>query len=190
MQQLKSQGAQGVIVIAGDPLTPTMEQTARQAGYNPTFCTTASGSPIYDAKKYGAGLAGTLISSFFPPPTATVPGIKAFNAEANAAGKAGVPNVATSNRDDPMLAAWTGMHGLALVAGSISGKITPKSLETAMSKTKNLNVEGVLDWSPGGKGPSVVPRDTNGSSYISIVKNNTFQLLSPTPINVFKATGI
>ena len=55
-------------------------------------------------------------------------------------------------------------------------------LETALSHAKNINVEGLLTWSPGSKGPSDEPRSSNGDAYISLVTGGTMKLVTRKPL--------
>jgi ABC-type branched-subunit amino acid transport system substrate-binding protein len=189
VQQLQSAGARAVLAITGGPLTPALEQTAKAINYKPTWATTAAGTPPSDAKKNAAVLEGTLIGSFFPPATSDLPGIKRFNADAAAAAKAGIAN--TGNRDDTMVQAWADVYGLTKVARTLTtGTVTTKKLYRALRKAKNINIEGLVKWSPGSRGPAKTPRLTNGAAYLSVIKNGAYKLLTPKPIDVFARAGL
>jgi ABC-type branched-subunit amino acid transport system substrate-binding protein len=182
-QQLQSTGAKGVILISGGILTANIIQAANQINFRPAWFTSAAGSPPSDAAKYSV-LQGVYVGGSFPPANANLPAMRQFRKDAAAAKRAGVSN--TDDQDDSMVQAWLAVGALTTVGKTIKGTITSAKMLRAMSKAKNVNLEGLGRWSPGGKGLADAPRVKNILLYISKIDGGVYKLATPKGINVFK----
>ena len=137
-QQLKSTGAQGAVEIIGPAAFTGIGKAAQALGIHPT---------VGVCEICGLTAPGLLIGG--PMPLATDmsnPGIATFNKERVADGMAKVSP--TDLNVYSGLNAWLAVHAFADVAKTIKGQVTTASLKAALDHTTNLNVEGLVDWSP------------------------------------------
>jgi ABC-type branched-subunit amino acid transport system substrate-binding protein len=185
VQQLQSTGAKGVVLASSTVRSLAMLQAARTIGFKPLWSSCTQCSPPSDAKKYKDVLAGVYLGGSFPPANAKIPGMKQFRADARAAKKAGVKD--TENQDDGMVQSWLSVGALTTVGKTIKGNITGRKMMAALSKAKNIDLQGLGKWSPGGKGLPDAPRLKNGIAWVVVVQpNGTYKLEGKTGVNVFK----
>ena len=137
-EQIKKQGADSAVMAIGPGAFTGMVKADSAVGAN---------VPIGVCVICGLSSPGLIFGSPYPAATDTSnPGIAEFNKELVADGlpkpSAGDTNVYSG------LNAWLAMHAAADVAKTIKGHVTSSSIVQALKTTSNLDVEGLLKWSP------------------------------------------
>jgi branched-chain amino acid transport system substrate-binding protein len=190
VQQLKSTGADCVFSNNTAQGTITLARTAQQLGYTPGHFLVggANFSVSADAPNLPNGSEGLIVGNQFPLPDASssLAFQKKFFADLKANGK---------ESSDPMTLAPTTMNGWMFIQGikalslKVKGEVTRASLLAAAKTAKNVNVAGVLKWSPAVKGPAAYRAVPNGSVFVNIVKSGKVVPLKPYPIDTYAAFG-
>jgi hypothetical protein len=132
-QQIQQSGSEGVVPYVGPAAFEGLVKANKAVGVDPVL-----GVCII----CGESTPGLLMGS--PYPLAT--DIKPFNEQREAAGMG-----ATSPSDSNVysgLNAWLAVHAFAEVAKTVKGEITNETMKEALEAAKNIDVEGVLTWSP------------------------------------------
>jgi ABC-type branched-subunit amino acid transport system substrate-binding protein len=191
-QQIKATGATGVIIAASGVRLLSLIQAMKQIGYNPLIGACTACISTSDLQKNAAVMNGVYLSGSFPPANANIGGMAKFRADAAAALKRGVPHA--DNPTDNMVQAWLAMQALAQVGNQYIPKgtaVTGASMVAALSKAKNVKVQGLVTWSPAGPGITQginAPRITNGVAWVDLVQpDGTYTLQTPKGVDVFKA---
>jgi ABC-type branched-subunit amino acid transport system substrate-binding protein len=190
-QQLQATGAQGVILITGSVLTPSIIQAAAQIGYKPAWASSTAGTPPALAQKYASVLQGIYLGGGFPPANASIPAMANFRADAAGAQQRGVP--AANQEDDPMVQAWLMIQALATVGNTLKKgtPVTGATMIEALSKAHNVNLSGLGTWNPAGPGLPTAPRVTNGNAFlVQVQSDGSYKLVTPNAINVFTAAHL
>jgi ABC-type branched-subunit amino acid transport system substrate-binding protein len=144
-QQIKERGADSALILLGPAGLQSMYKAVASTGVKAQFAGTVFSFGESEARAIGAASDGIWVMSPFPSPRDTSdPGIKAFGAELDAAGVGQDPEL----RRSAGLNAWLAVHAAAKVAAGIKGDVTPKSMTAALDRTRDLDVEGLVTWSP------------------------------------------
>ena len=140
-----------------------------------------------EAAQIGAPAEGMLIASDLPSFRDTqYAGIRHFLADMKAAGKSDNP----VNLKVTGISTWTAAYAIKTVSKNIKGPVTNTSLLAAMRAQKTpLNIEGLVKWTPGGKGPAALPRWVTMTDYWSTFRNGQAVAWGKAlpPIDVVKA---
>jgi ABC-type branched-subunit amino acid transport system substrate-binding protein len=192
VQKLRSLNPDAVLLYAAAPPALGIMQTGEQIGFSPIYVGFAGifGQP--EVLKTAPLTKSFWNTSSLPPTSAsdTFSGVATYNEEMNQAGSNGVPNTATSERDETSLATWLAVHGLAKVMATIQGPVTAASLTAALRRTTDMNLYGLVTWSPGSPGLKTYPKLTNGGAvYIGPAKNGVYTPL-PTPVPAIALSGV
>jgi ABC-type branched-subunit amino acid transport system substrate-binding protein len=189
-QQLKATGADCVFSNNTAQGTITLARTSVQLGYTPAHFLVggANFSIAVDGPNLPNGTDGLILGNQFPLPDASsnLAFQKKFFADLQAYGKAA---------NDPLTLTPTTMNGWMFIQGikalslRVKGTVTKASLLAAARTQKNVNVAGVLKWSPGIKGPAAYRAVSNGSVFVNIVKSGKVVPLKPYPIDTYAAFG-
>jgi ABC-type branched-subunit amino acid transport system substrate-binding protein len=132
---------------------------------------------------------GAIAASSLPDITDTsLPGIAQFAKDMDAEAAAGDAAAAATARSQNSLVAWLGVQAFAKVAESVSGTLDSQSFLTQLGKTNNLDLDGLITWSPGKTGPvEGYPRVTNFKIWLSIVRDGKYTGVGNTPIDTSQA---
>jgi ABC-type branched-subunit amino acid transport system substrate-binding protein len=152
-------------------------------GFHTRHCTHSQLTLPSDLQAAGSVTDGLYATSTFPPATATsLPGVKRFLDAMQAA------NISDTGESDEI--GWLFPYALQALAKTIKGPVTSASMLKAAHTARNLNLQGLLNWSPGQKGPAPYPNSPNGQVWFNIAKDGQYHLIRNTPFDVWKAMGI
>lgn len=191
-QQVKALGADSGAIILNQSGGVSLIRAASQAGLDITWI--AQNQQIGKAEfldPLGDLAEGFLSPSGLPPVTATkeYPGIAQFNDEIKAAEKAGVEG--TDDIRLTTMGPWLAIHALAIVGKDIDGPVTNVSLVDALNKAKDVDLLGLVSWSPSVAGPAAFPRLSNGKVFFTETKDGDFREDTKTPpIDIFETLGL
>jgi ABC-type branched-subunit amino acid transport system substrate-binding protein len=196
-QQIQATGATGVILAASSTRLLALVQDMKQIGYTPLVGACTGCITTQAAQTNASVVNGLYIGGSFPPYNANIPGMAQFRADAAAAVKRGVPYA--NDPTDNMVQAWLAIQALAEVGNKYIPKgtaVTGASMIKALSQAKNVNVAGLVTWSPGQPGITQginAPKITNGIGWLSQIQpDGSYKLVTPKGLNVFasaKLTG-
>jgi hypothetical protein len=160
-----------------------------QIGLNATWANQTLNIDVSNLSTFGSSADGMFITSSFPPATASAqfPGIKNFNAEMDAAGKAGIAS--TDIRSAQAVTSWLAVHAVATAAKSTTGLLTGAGLIADLKAAQTIDVEGLISWTPNASGPTNFPRVTNSNVFLEKVSSGQLQLVSNTPVNYFQVSS-
>jgi branched-chain amino acid transport system substrate-binding protein len=175
-QKLASLRPDAVLLNATAPQEDAILEAASTIGFSPTWI---SDGGTFNPQTFAAfvKLAPKIwMSTTVPFATDnSVPAIKTFNREMNAAAAAGISNAATGNRDESTIYTWLSTHAFFALAKTIKGPVTSSSVLKALRTAKNINVEGLFKWSPAAKGLPSYGRVTDGGlAFYGPVKNGVY----------------
>jgi len=170
VQRLRDANPDSVIFINSPGVSGGLIRNAAALGLKPLWMhnTGSIGEP--EAAQIGAPAEGMLLGSIYPSfrDSAVYPGIKKFVADMQAAGKASDE----INLKPLGVNAWVSMYALAEAATWVKGPLNPQTLVAAMrAHKKPVNIQGLVTWTPGGKGPAAFPRWTSIKVYWETVRN-------------------
>jgi ABC-type branched-subunit amino acid transport system substrate-binding protein len=152
-------------------------------GFHTKHCTHSQLVLPSDLQAAGSVTDGLYATSTMPPSTATqLPGVKKFVAAMQAA------NISDLGESDEI--GWLFPYALQALAETIKGPVTSAAMLKAAHTAKNLNLQGLLNWSPGQKGPAPYPNSPNGQVWFNVAKNGQYYLIRNKPFDVWKAMGI
>jgi ABC-type branched-subunit amino acid transport system substrate-binding protein len=184
---LAATGAQAVFVDAAAGQIEEVAKAAPSNGYTGALVYTAQsiGANQLSSHPLGASTAKALVASAFPPPTENTPAIKRYNAELNAAARAGVTNA--NIRDANGMQAWLAVQVVERVGDSIKGAINNVTLGAALRAAHDINLGGVIPpWTPDKPGPSAaLSRVSNPTAYMMKIVGTRYQLIESKPLNGF-----
>ena len=150
-QSLKESGAEAALVMLGPERSQAFYRAVEALGVDVQLATSAYSVGEAEAEAIGTAADGTwAMSPFASPSDTSVPGIAEYHAELDAAGIA----------DDRVLRrtaglnAWLSVHAAAQVAATIDGEITSESMVEALERTRDMDVRGLVTWSPADLGAS------------------------------------
>jgi ABC-type branched-subunit amino acid transport system substrate-binding protein len=187
--QLKTEHADVAVQVVSPIAAAQIMQDASQLGLSGTWANQTLNIDVNNLSTFGSNANGMYITSSFPPATATqFSGIKNFNSEMDAAGKAGTPD--TDIRSAQAVTSWLAVHAVASAARGTKGLLTRTTFTGALKKATSISVEGLLTWMPNAVGPKTFPRVTNSNVYLEKVVAGKLQLVSKTPVDYFKAAGL
>jgi ABC-type branched-subunit amino acid transport system substrate-binding protein len=160
-----------------------------QIGLNATWANQTLNIDVSNLSTFGSSADGMYITSSFPPATASgqFPGIKNFNAEMDAAGKAGIAS--TDIRSAQAVTSWLAVHAVATAAKSTSGLLDSAGLIAELKAAQSIDVEGLINWTPNAAGPTNFPRVTNSNVYLEKVSSGQLQLVNNAPVNYFQVSS-
>lgn len=190
-QQIKSMGGDGVMFNATvGQIQGTMKAT-QSLGMTVHYAQHATAFGVNEAQKTGAPAEGLLLVSAYPAYSDTASaGIKAFNADMDAAGSS-----AAGLKRPTAINSWLAVYAVkALAEGSggsapIEGEITSEKLDAAMTSAKDLDLMGLATWSPKGTGPAEMPRVAHASYSFLVVKNGAVAPTDIAPVDLVKELG-
>jgi len=150
-QQLAETEAEFALTMLGPARTQSFYKATNAMGLETRLLTTAYSFSDAEAQGTGAAADGTWASSPFPNPVDTSnAGIAKYDEELTAAGFGDDPAL----RRPAGLNAWLAVHAAALIAEGIDGDVTAAKMLAALEKTTDLDVEGIISWSPSELGAS------------------------------------
>jgi ABC-type branched-subunit amino acid transport system substrate-binding protein len=140
-------------------------------------------------QKYGS-TGGTLEGSMLIgvlPPSSTVkqyPGLATIDKSINSYYKATKdPNAAPTASTAITELAWLDVYALAKITKPVTGTLTPASVMTALQNAKNVNLLGLIKWTPNAAGPTGFTRISNPNEFLITVKNGKEVLYKSKPVN-------
>lgn len=144
-QQLADNGADFALTMLGPARTQSFYKATDAMGLETRLLATAFSFSDAEALATGPAADGTWAASPFPNPLDTSnPAIAKYDEELTAAGYVDDPAV----RRPAGLNAWLAVHAAALVAEGIEGEVTAAKMLEALEGTTELDVEGIVLWSP------------------------------------------
>ena len=185
VQKLKNAGSEATTLIIAGPSIPPILKAAQQLGFKHTWVSNPTGASAAVLKEAGDLAEGMLVIS--PLPTADDPKFKGFNEEMDAAGKAGIKD--TDKRTTVSEIPWLAVHAVAAIGDTMTDELNGPNLIKALNKGKDIDVAGLITWSPADKGPAQFPRVTNSTVYPQIVKDGKV-VPNGDPIDTFKEMGL
>jgi branched-chain amino acid transport system substrate-binding protein len=193
VQQLRQAKPDAVIMYITAAQAANLAQTGRQQGFTPIWAAALAGFNTKQFETFSHASDNLWMVSALPPASAKdqFPGIAKYNQEMDAAADAGVSDTAESNRDSNSLNTWVQVHALANVAKTIEGEVTNESMLAALRSAKNVDVEGLVNWSAGGTGYVGFPKITDGGAlYVGPIKDGSYTPQSTTPTKIFEEIGL
>ena len=186
---LKALNADVIVQVLSNTGSVQLMKAGQQIGLTSKWANQTLNIDAGNLSVFGSLADGMYITSSFPPATASdqFPGIKTFNADMDAAAKAGV--AATDVRTAQAITSWLAVRAVAEVAKSTSGQLTNTALVSALKAAQTVNVEGLISWTPNATGPTNFPRVTNSNVYLETVSSGQLKLVSNSPVNYFKISG-
>jgi ABC-type branched-subunit amino acid transport system substrate-binding protein len=163
VQKIREANPDSVAFINSPGVSGGMIRAATALGVKVLWSHNAGSIGEPEAAQIGAPSEGMLIASDLPTFRDTqYKGIKHFLADMKAAGKDSDP----VNLKVTGIATWATAYGIKAVSQKIKGEVNNKSLLAALrSQKKPINIEGLVDWTPGGKGPAALPRWVTMTDY-------------------------
>jgi ABC-type branched-subunit amino acid transport system substrate-binding protein len=184
--QIKAKGADSVLLLLNDTISVGLMQTANQLGFNPTWAETDGVLSNKEISGLGPIAEGMVVLSATPSVYDTSnQGVVKYNAEMDAAAKAGVKNADV--RANITLNSWMSVYATVAVMKTITGPITHDSLLAALNTATNVDTQGIVPpWSPS-KPLNTPPyiRATGGWLYDNVVKNGKIAPSGNPPVNSF-----
>ncbi len=189
VQKIRDANPDSVAFINSPGVSGGTIRAASALGLNPLWVHNAGSIGEPEAAQIGSPSEGMLIISDLPSFRDTqYPGIRHFLADMKAAGKDGDP----VNLKVTGISTWTAVQGVKALSKSVKGSITNASLMTALrAQRKAINIEGLVNWRSGVKGPAALPRWNIMIDYFGTFKNGqsvSWGKQLP-PIDLIKALG-
>jgi ABC-type branched-subunit amino acid transport system substrate-binding protein len=189
VQKIRDANADAVAFINSPGVSGGTIRAAAALGLKPLWVHNAGSIGEPEAAQLGAPSEGMLIISDLPSFRDTqYKGIRHFLADMKAAGKDGDP----VNLKVTGVSTWTAVQAVKALSPNVKGPITNKSLMTALrAQKKVINVEGMVNWRPGVKGPAALPRWNIMIDYFMTFRNGqsvSWGKQLP-PIDLIKALG-
>lgn len=190
-QQIKAMGGDGAMFNATVGQIQGVMKATQGLGMKVHYAQHATAFGVNEAKKTGAPAEGLLLVSAFPAYSDTSSqGIKAFNADMDAAGFSdpGLKRPTAIN-------AWLSVYAVkALAEGQggtpgIKSDITSRSLNDALAKAGDIDLMGLATWTPKGSGPAQMPRVAHATYHFLIVKNGAVVPTGIPPVDIVKELG-
>lgn len=182
VQQLKTLHADAVgLLVTGAQIgaVRTAEQSLGLSILNISQTATLTEAVL---QSYGQLSNGILGPSPVPPPTATnLTAVKTFNKQMDAAGN--------KTKTIQALTGWLTIYALQALAQQVKGDVTGASLLDAAHQARNVNVLDLFKWSPGTPGPKDYPNASNGTQYVVVAKDGSWNLADSKPLDIYALTG-
>jgi branched-chain amino acid transport system substrate-binding protein len=169
VQKIRDANPDAVMFINSPGVSGGLIRAATALGVNPLWVHNSGSIGEPEAAQIGPPSEGMLIGSDFPSfrDSAKYPGIRKFLADMKAAGKDTDP----VNLKVTGIANWLTIYSIQALAKNIKGPITNVSLTAALKAQKTpLNIQGLMSWAPGLKGPAAIPRWNNIKVYFLTFK--------------------
>lgn len=195
-QQLKSAGAQAVILELATGQIPALINASNSIGYHPMWLGASAVIGPAGFKTMGSVAQGINLAEQLPPYTATsaYPGLKTWADQIAASGMSSVTNINDSNAENGWLGVWAIKK---FWDQQMAGKdITGPALYDALAADTSTPVDlfGILSWTPGASGPKSYGRITNSGFWPSHVADSSGTIVldspQPQPVDFFAAIGL
>ena len=190
--QLQETGAEGVILI-GSPIQQTgIIQAATAIGFQPKIWSNAYGAfnPELVKAMGEVTTAGYMTGTVPPANDEEFPAMAEFNEQSEVAAEQGVENTQLELRDENAVLQWLTIHMLAHVAEGIKGEVTSASMKKALEGAKNVDIEGLFEWSPSAPGLKLAPNIKDGGLiYWGPIEGSFFKPESKEPVPVLEELG-
>jgi ABC-type branched-subunit amino acid transport system substrate-binding protein len=184
IETLKSAGANGVILVAGNDEILGMIQGSPALSYYPKYGFPTGLLSASQQKQLQPAVNGVIQSADYPSPTDTaVPGIKTFNEQMRAEQNSGDSNAII---DSNSFNTWFGVWATADALKGVHGAITGPTLFSTLNHLKSVNIFGLVNWDPSAKGPASEPRVSGATIYPEVVKKGV-SVANGSPIDMRKA---
>jgi ABC-type branched-subunit amino acid transport system substrate-binding protein len=170
VQKLRDANPDAVMFINSPGVSGGLMRAAEALGVKPLWAHNSGSIGEPEAAQIGDPSKNMLIASDYPSfrDAAAYPGIRKFLADMKAAGKDSEP----VNLKVTGISTWVTMYLLQNLAKGINGQITNVNLTAALKKaTKPINIQGLINWAPGAKGPAAIPRWSNIGVYFLTFRN-------------------
>lgn len=152
VQQIKDMKADAVVLIAGPGTTAGAFKAADSLGIAPLWIHNAYSFGEHEAESTGALDQDVIIVGPYPTFRDThSPGIEKFNADMDAAGVGDDPTL----RRTSAVNAWLSVYAVAEIAKQIDGDVTAESLTEALKTAKDVDLNGLVSWSPSELGSGI-----------------------------------
>ncbi|GGJ35581.1 ABC transporter substrate-binding protein [Streptomyces brasiliensis] len=190
-RQIKAMGGDGVMFNATVGQIQGVMKATQAVGMKVHYAQHATAFGVNEAKKTGAPAEGLLLVSAYQAYSDTSSeGIKAFNADMDAAGSSdpGLKRPTAIN-------AWLSVYAVKVLAEgqggapAIKGDISSASLSDAMTKAKNVDLMGLATWTPKGSGPAEMPRVAHASYRFLVIKAGAVAPTDIAPVDIVKELG-
>jgi ABC-type branched-subunit amino acid transport system substrate-binding protein len=155
------------------------------------YATVATVLGVPDLESFPVGI-NVIIGAELPPSTANSPGMKMFRAAISAAGFAGNPVALEEDGSQ----GWLDMWALKDLSERVKGAVTSASLvkaAQAVTAKDPINVEGLVSWTPGVKGPAAFPNVPSGLAYMLKATTGptaSLSLIANKPVNAWTILGL
>jgi ABC-type branched-subunit amino acid transport system substrate-binding protein len=192
VQQLRDAEPDAVIMYITAPQAANLVQTARQQGFTPSWVAALAAFNYEQFQTFSRAGDNLWMVSALPPATASeeFDGIAAYNEQMDAAAEAGLGDTGEDKRDSNSLNTWVQIHAIAQLAETIDGEITNTSILEALRSSEGIDVQGLVDWSPGGTGYVGFPKITDGGAlYYGQIENGEYTPEAE-PTRVFEEIGL
>ncbi|MBM3676624.1 MAG: ABC transporter substrate-binding protein [Actinobacteria bacterium] len=170
VQKLREANPDAVMFINSPGVSGGMMRAAESLGVKPLWGHNSGSIGEPEAAQIGDPSKNMLIASDYPSfrDSTQYPGIRKFLAEMQAAGKDGDP----VNLKVTGISTWLTMKLIQQLAKGIKGEVTNANLMAALKgAAKPINVEGLVNWAPGAKGPAAIPRWSSIGVYFLTFRN-------------------
>lgn len=158
VQKLREANPDSVMFINSPGVSGGLMRAAEALGVKPLWGHNSGSIGEPEAAQIGDPSKNMLIASDYPSfrDAAQYAGIKKFLADMKAAGKDGDP----VNLKVTGISTWVTMKMIQQIAkAGVKGQVTNVNLMAALKAAKKpINVEGLVNWAPGLKGPAALPR--------------------------------
>ena len=196
VQKLKSLGADAIGTQLAAAQFLLLASASAQAGATYHMYQPAVGiAPnIFSAlSKTPAELAKVTAMSFVPPADPSVassyPGVSKYISDMQAYEQATHdPNAKPAYYTSGSIESWQAIQAAAQVAKSVSGSVTPASFLSALNSSGGIDTGLGPAWNPPPpQGPiSGFPQVTNGATFAWALKNGSYTLAFPKPVDVLQ----
>jgi ABC-type branched-subunit amino acid transport system substrate-binding protein len=193
-QELKSAGAEAVVLELATGQIPAMINAANSIGYHPLWLGNSGAIGPAGYKSFGSIATGISLAEQLPPITATTayPAMATWSGQISAAGMSGVTNISDANAENGWLSVWAiakfydqQMKGAALTGPALYAALTSDT-------STPVDLFGIMSWTPGASGPDGYGRMASGDFWPSHVSGDsgTIVLNSSDPVDFYTTVGL
>jgi len=194
VQELKSAGAEAVVLELATGQIPAMINAADSIGYHPLWLGNSGAIGPAGYKSFGAIASGMNLAEQLPPISATTayPAMRTWSGQIEAAGMSGVTNIDDANAENGWLSVWAiakfyaqQMKGAALTGPALYAALTGDT-------TTPVNLFGIMRWTPGASGPTGYGRMASGDFWPSQVSGSSGSIVlgAHAPVDFYTAVGL
>jgi len=171
IQRLKDKGSAAVGMVVAPPGAVQAIRAASNVAFQTAWVVDGAPMDPHNMKLLGQLSDGAVVAEVVPPWDATsrYPSLATFNASMKRLSAAGVRGA--DNPGESAVASWLAIHGIGKVAATIQGSVTASAMTTALRHAHNVDIKGILQWSPGAPGPAAYPRTDNSTVFLAKVAN-------------------